>query len=139
MYDVELIAIHHTAGNPNCGVNDICKVHFGERQWGKIGYHFFIDKDGGIYQLHPLDERVPHAYGCNDNAIAICLAGNFSQYEVPQAQWQSAIRLTKWLMQKYHLVMNNVMKHSELKKYSLLNNTECAGLKLDMDKFRNEL
>ena len=137
--DVELIAIHHTAGSADGTVNDIAKVHFGQNHWSEVGYHFFIDKYGKVYQLHPLDERVPHAYGCNQNAIAICLAGNFSKTDVPQVQWQSALTLTRWLMQKYGLGSENVMKHSELVRYSHLNNTECAGLKFDMDKFRSEL
>ena len=136
---VELVAIHHTAGRADGTVNDICRVHFGEHKWSGVGYHFFIEQDGTTYQLRPLNERVPHAYGCNDNAIAICLAGNFSQYEVPPAQWTAALQLTRWLMRKYSLGKSNVLTHSECKVYSPLNNTECCGTKFNANKFREEL
>jgi len=137
--DVEVIAIHHTAGNPNAGIHQIILKHYIENGWKKIGYHFFIAKDGTIYQLRPLNERVPHAYGCNDNAIAICLAGNFSQYECPKTQWDAAKKLTRSLMVQYNVTKDHVLKHSELTKYSPLNRTECAGKLFNMDKFREEL
>lgn len=137
--DVEVIAIHHTAGNPNAGIHQVIIKHYIDNGWKKIGYHFFIALDGTVYQLRPLDERVPHAYGCNDNAIAICLAGNFSLYECPKAQWDAAIRLTRSLMSQYNVTKDHVLKHSELTKYSPLNRTECAGKLFNMDKFREEL
>lgn len=137
--NVKIIAIHHTAGSPKGTINDIVKVHYIERGWGKIGYHFYIDKNGVVYQLRPLDERVPHAYGCNDNAIAICIAGNFSKNEVPTIQWEKALELTKKLIKQFNLRKTDVYKHSELTKFSAMNNTECAGAKFDMDKFRKAL
>lgn len=136
---VELIAIHHTAGNPNGTVSDICRVHLGQNKWNSVGYHFFITPDGTTYQLRPLDERVPHAFGCNDNGIAICLAGNFSEYEVPPAQRDAALQLTRWLMRKYNLGKSNVLTHSECRIYSPLNNTECCGTKFNANKFREKL
>lgn len=58
--EVELIAIHHTAGNPDGNVNDICKVHFGEHRWNGVGYHYFIDHSGKVYQLRPLSKLLLH-------------------------------------------------------------------------------
>lgn len=134
---VEMLTIHHTAGNPHGTVNDLARYQL--QKFGVIAYHFLVMPDGTIYQLRPLNERVPHAYGCNDNAVAICLAGNFSQYEVPDAQWTAALQLTRWLMRKYSLGKSNVLTHSECKVYSPLNNTECCGTKFNANKFREEL
>ena len=136
---VELIAIHHTAGNPNGSVNDLCRIHFGQNKWNGIGYHFYIVPDGTVYQLRPLDERVPHAYGCNDNAIAVCLAGNFNDYEVPLAQRDSALQLCRWLMKKYGLTADKVKAHGELTAYSPSNTTDCCGKLFNIQKFRQEL
>ena len=136
---VELIAIHHTAGNPHGSVNDICRIHFGQNKWNGVGYHFYIVPDGTVYQLRPLDERVPHAYGCNDNAIAVCLSGNFNDYEVPPAQRDSALQLVRWLMGKYGIGRDRVLAHGELTAYSPLNATDCCGKKFNIQKFRNEL
>ena len=137
--EVEVIVIHHTGGNPNAGLHPVILKHYIENGWKKIGYHYFITPDGTTYQLRPLNERVPHAYGCNDNAVAICLAGNFSEYEVPPAQRDATLQLTRWLMRKYNLGKSNVLTHSECKVYSPRNNTECCGIKFNIQKFRNEL
>ena len=136
---VELIAIHHTAGNPNGSVSDLARIHLKQNQWNGVGYHFYITPDGTVYQLRPLDERVPHAYGCNDNAIAVCLAGNFNDYPVPDAQRTSALQLVRWLMTKYGLKSNNVLAHGELTNYSPSNATDCCGKLFNIAKFRQEL
>lgn len=136
---VELIAIHHTAGNPNGSVSDLARIHLKQNQWNGIGYHFYITPDGTVYQLRPLDERCPHAYGCNDNAIAVCLAGNFNDYPVPDAQRTSALQLVRWLMTKYGLKSSNVLAHGELTNYSPSNATDCCGKLFNIAKFRQEL
>jgi N-acetylmuramoyl-L-alanine amidase len=136
---VELIAIHHTAGNPNGSVNDLAKIHLGQNKWNSVGYHFYIVPDGTVYQLRPLDECVPHAYGCNGNSIAICLAGNFNEYEPTDAQRTSALQLCRWLMKKYGLTADKVKAHGELTAYSPQNATDCCGKMFNIQKFRNEL
>lgn len=136
---VELIAIHHTAGNPNGSVNDLAKIHLGQNKWNSVGYHFYIVPDGTVYQLRPLDECVPHAYGCNGNSIAICLAGNFNEYEPTDAQRTSALQLCRWLMKKYGLTADKVKAHGELTAYSPSNTTDCCGKLFNIAKFRQEL
>lgn len=136
---VELIAIHHTAGSPDGSVSDLAKIHLGQNKWNSVGYHFYIVPDGTVYQLRPLDECVPHAYGCNGNSIAICLAGNFNEYEPTDAQRTSALQLCRWLMKKYGLTADKVKAHGELTAYSPQNATDCCGKKFNIAKFRQEL
>ncbi|MBQ3690156.1 MAG: N-acetylmuramoyl-L-alanine amidase [Bacteroidales bacterium] len=134
---VEMIAIHHTAGNAKIKVYDLAKYQF--QKFGNVAYHFLVMPDGTIYQLRPLEERVPHAYGCNDNAIAVCLAGNFNDYPVPEVQRKTALRLCRWLLKKYKLEASNVLAHGELTIYSPNNVTDCCGKMFDIKKFRQEL
>lgn len=134
---VEMVAIHHTAGNANICVYELAKYQF--QKFGNVAYHFLVMPDGTVYQLRPLDERVPHAYGCNDNAIAVCLAGNFNDYPVPDAQRTSALQLVRWLMTKYGLKSSNVLAHGELTNYSPSNATDCCGKLFNIAKFRQEL
>lgn len=134
---VELVAIHHTASNANICVYELARYQF--QKFGNVAYHFLVMPDGTVYQLRPLDERVPHAYGCNDNAIAVCLAGNFNDYEVPPAQRDSALQLVRWLMGKYGIGKDRVLAHGELTGYSAQNATDCCGKKFNIAKFRQEL
>lgn len=129
------VTIHHTAGDANGRISGVAKVHLGDHKWSGIGYHYYIDKNGVIYQLRSEDEVVPHSFHFNNNAIAIVLAGNFSKHEVPTAQWESALKLVRSVLERYNLTSSDVKKHCEL--YG--NSTECCGVKFNISKFREEL
>lgn len=125
------IILHHIAGTAK--ISDIAKTHYKQNGWNGIGYHYFIDFDGKIYNLRSEDERAPHTYGHNSDAVAICFNGNLSQVEPTKEQWESGLYLVRKLMNKYNLGKNNVMKHCDF------NTTECCGKKFDKQKFKNEL
>ena len=134
-HKTEYVVIHHTAGNPDGCINDIIKVHYGQHGWSSIGYHFFIDTDGTIYQLRNTDENVPHSYHYNDNSVAICLNGNLSKYKPTDEQWNSTMKLVRQMLEKYGLTKESVFKHGQLHG----NNTECCGKLFDVEKFKKEL
>lgn len=129
------VVIHHTAGSPNCCINDIAKIHLAEHKWSGIGYHYYIDKDGVVYNLRSENEIVPHSYNFNSNAVAICLAGNFNNYEPTKAQWQSLLILTRKVLKTHNLSTKDVYKHGQM--YG--NATECCGKLFDIKKLREEL
>lgn len=132
----EYIVIHHSGGDTSATVNDIAKIHFGERGWTGIGYHYFITADGTIFNLRDDSEReVPHAIGFNNNCIAICLSGNFSKNKVPEIQWKIALELVRVMMSKYNVDVEHVIGHRELSG----NDTECPGKLFDLEQFRKEL
>jgi N-acetylmuramoyl-L-alanine amidase len=45
------------------------------RGWRKIGYHYFIKKDGTVEKGRELSEIGAHVYGQNSHSVGICLAG----------------------------------------------------------------
>ena len=76
--------------------------------------HFIIDRDGTIYQLVPLTIMCPHTVGLNYVAIGIEHVGTSdSEILSDAAQIRSSLQLTAWLMQRYHIVLKNVIGHSE--------------------------
>jgi len=76
--------------------------------------HFVVDRDGTIYQLVPLNVMCRHTVGLNDVAIGIEHVGT-SDAEVlhDAAQLRSSLRLTRWLMAKFHISLANVIGHNE--------------------------
>jgi N-acetylmuramoyl-L-alanine amidase len=76
--------------------------------------HFVIDRDGTIYQLVPLTTICRHTVGLNWTAIGIehvgasdaSILGNSGQLE-------ASLRLTLWLMTRFHIAMPNVIGHAE--------------------------
>jgi N-acetylmuramoyl-L-alanine amidase len=76
--------------------------------------HFVVDRDGRIYQLVPLNVMCRHTVGLNYVAIGIEHVGT-SDAEVlhDAAQIRSSLLLTRWLMQRFHISLANVIGHNE--------------------------
>ena len=76
--------------------------------------HFVIDKDGTIYQLVPLTVMCRHTVGLNYTAIGIEHVGT-SDAEIlgNPRQLSASLRLTAWLMGRFHIQLRNVIGHNE--------------------------
>jgi beta-N-acetylhexosaminidase len=76
--------------------------------------HFVVDRDGTIYQLVRLDTICRHTVGLNRTAIGIEHVGT-SDAEIlhDPRQLQASLRLTAWLMSRYHISLGNVIGHNE--------------------------
>ena len=76
--------------------------------------HFVIDRDGTIYQLVPLTVICRHTVGLNWTAIGIEHVGtsDASILDDP-AELRSSLRLTLWLMTRFHISLPNVIGHAE--------------------------
>ena len=73
---VDMIVIHCSATreNQDITIQDIDKWHRA-RGFKKVGYHFYITKDGVIHIGRTLDEMGAHAKDYNDNSVGICYEG----------------------------------------------------------------
>jgi beta-N-acetylhexosaminidase len=76
--------------------------------------HFVIDRDGTIYQLVPLTTMCRHTVGLNWTAIGIEHVG-MSDAEILDnpRQLAASLRLTLWLMTRFHISLPNVIGHAE--------------------------
>ena len=72
------IVIHCSATDPewhgDITIDDIDRWHR-ERGFDEIGYHYFIDRKGTVYQGRGLRDIGAHVRGQNHNSIGICLEG----------------------------------------------------------------
>jgi len=76
--------------------------------------HFVIDRDGTIYQLVPLDVMCRHTVGLNWTAIGIEHVGTSDQSILDDAkQIDASLRLTLWLVSRFHISLPNVIGHAE--------------------------
>jgi beta-N-acetylhexosaminidase len=76
--------------------------------------HFVIDKDGTIYQLVPLTIRCRHTVGLNYTAIGIEHVGRSAAGILgDRRQIAASLRLTRWLMARFHISRKNVIGHAE--------------------------
>lgn len=116
----DMIVIHHTALE-DMSVADIHELHL-TKGWAGIAYHKVILADGTIQDGRPEKMIGAHALGANPRSIGIVLDGNFENKPPTAAQMDSLVRLTRELMAKYHIPLENVVPHRDVTK-----GTSCPG------------
>lgn len=112
------IIIHHTGGtsqDPNADTShhtfQIVDAYHKSLGWGKIGYHFFIEKDGKTTQGRGDKEEGAHTIGQNRSSLGICLAGNFDAFLPTTAQIEALRGLLKEKCSKYGIPSSQVLPH----------------------------
>lgn len=95
------IILHHAAAI-SASVETIHGWHKG-RGWAGVGYHFYVRKDGIIYQGRPIDKVGAHCTGQNVASIGICFEGNYeiSDTQMPDAQYNAGVALKAYVLSKY--------------------------------------
>lgn len=84
-----------------------------------IGYHYFIDCQGKVYQGRKDEEVGAHCQEArkNFNSLGICLAGNFDIELPSQAQEKSLKTLITDLMAKHKIPGANLKFHRDYAPY----------------------
>lgn len=76
--------------------------------------HFVIGRNGRIYQLVRLGTRCRHTIGLNYTAIGIEHVGTSDrQIMSNDREMRASLRLTLWLMARFHIELRNVIGHAE--------------------------
>jgi N-acetylmuramoyl-L-alanine amidase len=76
--------------------------------------HFIVDRDGKIYQLVSTRIMCRHTVGLNYTAIGIEHVGTSDASVIgDRAQLRSSLALTRWLQERYGILMRNVIGHAE--------------------------
>lgn len=90
------VVLHHAAAK-TCTAQQIDNWHKGNG-WSGIGYHFFVRKDGSIYEGRPLWAVGAHASGKNNESIGVCAEGDYSvEKEMPKAQKEAIKQILEYI------------------------------------------
>ncbi|MGA5879497.1 N-acetylmuramoyl-L-alanine amidase [Streptomyces cellulosae] len=105
---VDAVFVHHTAGTNNydCAdsaaiVRGILTYHVETNGWSDIGYNFFVDKCGTVFEGRAggVDKPVrgAHTYGFNGYSAGVSLLGDYENGGTPTAAAKKAIAdLSAW-------------------------------------------
>jgi len=142
------IVVHHSDDvRGNAAKYD--RIHRETNGWDSLGYHFVIgngtlSRDGEIevgprwpIQKHGAHAR-NHSLGhnnFNEQGIGICLVGDFhNTRRGPSAkQLAELVRLTRWLMKRYDIAPENVVRHCDCCA------TECPGKDFPWNRYKARL
>lgn len=125
---IKYIMIHHTA-HPTWNIYDVHNFHQHTNGWIGIGYNFFINPDGTVFEGRGLNVGAG-ATGYNYNSIHVCFAGNFENTNPTQKQLENGKKLIEYLLT---LVTSDVqiIGHKDIGK------TACPGRNFPLDKFKS--
>ena len=78
---ITLIVVHCSASrcNQRYTVEMLRKDHNARFHNQGVGYHYYIERDGQLYQTRSEDEVGIHARGYNANSIGICYEGGLDE------------------------------------------------------------
>lgn len=128
-YDVPLaaayqtIVIHHSAiyvGDDFATLLEIQRTHREERGWADVGYHYFVGREGLVYEGRDLHVRGTHVARHNTGSLGVCVLGDFTQSEPTAWQIDAVIGLSVWLASR--LALTHLAPHSAFN-----NDTVCPG------------
>lgn len=119
------IILHHAAAS-GATVQQIHQWHLANG-WAGIGYHFYIRKNGEIWQGRSIDTVGAHCCGENSDSIGICFEGNFESEEVGDIQINSGKELISYILGKYPKL--KIFGHKDF------NATACPGRNFPLEEF----
>jgi hypothetical protein len=141
------IIIHHS-GTENGDAAIFDKWHREGRHWNGIGYDFVVGNgtdsaDGQVEVTYRwLNQQTgAHCGGtagnwANEEAVGICLVGDFNQTSPTSRQMQSLVRLVRFLQSRYGIPKNRVFGHNTTPGGR---STDCPGRRFPMAELKSQL
>lgn len=134
------IVVHHSDDHEGCCAK-YDRVHLQKGWENGCGYHFVVGNgtqsgDGEVEVGPRWVRQIQGAHAktddnrFNDYGVGIVLVGDFEHGGRPTArQYESLVRLTRWLMARYGVTADRVLRHSDCKS------TACPGKNFPWSKF----
>jgi hypothetical protein len=145
MTPITRVTVHHSAldtssaGSEAAVASELRQLQSNHQQkWADIGYHFLIDRSGGIWEGRNLQWQGAHeGSGLNQGAIGVCLLGNFELGPPTASQLSSLKQLLDSCRQRWGLSAADIKTHKEVRPQP----TECPGWALQgwVDDYRRSL
>ena len=106
MRNINYIAIHCTATQPETSIASIQNYWKNNLGWKNPGYHYIIDRFGNVVNLLPIELVSDGVQGYNSQTINISYVGGIDKSGKPkdtrtEAQKQSILKLLKELRVKF--------------------------------------
>lgn len=84
MRDINYIAVHCTATQPNASIEAIKKYWKETLKWKQVGYHYIIKADGEIVNLLDIATPSNGVAGWNSQIINVCYIGGIDKKGFPK-------------------------------------------------------
>lgn len=112
--DIAHLVITHSAAPSTVTPAAIARFHVNQMDWPGIGYHYYIDGSGAVFQCNDLTTISYHVREWNSASLSICVGGNFTNDIPNPSQIASTAHLLAWLLQELALPIDAIRGKSEL-------------------------
>ena len=130
--------IHHTADSSvapqleKVNVFHKKKYNFQSRKGSFVAYHFFIERDGAVFQTRDENEEGAHTKSENISSIGICLAGNFDFQTPTNNQRLAMVKILDRILKVWQIPISEIYPHRRFAP------TSCYGIQLTDNWAREE-
>ena len=138
------IVVHHSATETgNSAIFD--KMHREQNHWDGVGYDFVIGNgtdsgDGEVEVTFRWQRQIAGAHcggtpgnWANEDAVGICLVGNFDYREPTARQMQSLLKLVRFLKTRYGISNSSIYGHNRTPGARV---TDCPGKKFPIARLK---
>ena len=146
--DIKYLIIHQTDSEDKgkFHVYDTARYHVDNRGWAGIGYHYFIIKDGSIFQTQPDYIISNHASSYNATSLGIVITGDHrlptskdytcgdNEGMLGKTQYKSLVWTLAKLQTKYNIPFENILAHGQTGSSKSCPNLNMEQLKEDVKK-----
>lgn len=148
--EIDTIVVHQTDSKDSgkFGAYDIARYHVNNNGWAGIGYHYYIIKDGSIFQTQPDYVISNHASNYNATSLGIVITGdhrlpNSKDYTcgdnegmLGKTQYKSLVWTLAKLQIRHSIPFENILAHGQTGSSKSCPNLNMEQLKLDVKKKR---
>jgi hypothetical protein len=126
-HQIDQVTIHHTAVllEDNADAPGRVRQHQAYHQslgWPDLAYHYMIDADGNVYEGRPVGAVGDTATEYDPTGhLLVCCEGNFDEQDVPQAQYETLVRMVAWGCGEFGVDPASVRGHRDVAS------TTCPG------------
>lgn len=122
------IVLHHASAK-NYSFKQCHQGHL-NNGWTGIGYHFYVTKDGSIYEGRPINAVGAQVSNYNSISLGICAEGNYdTESSMPEKQLKSIAELLEHV--------KNIYPNAQIVGHKELGATACPGRYYPLDKLKN--
>lgn len=125
---VKYLVQHHMA-HKSWGLHDVHNFHKNSNGWAGIGYNYWIDFNGNIYEGRGLNVGA-HVAGFNSVSVGVGYQGDFTSQQMTSAQLRAGKQLNNWLMSQFGIGKSAIVGHRDLAS------TSCPGKNFRMAELK---
>lgn len=123
--------IQHHMAHPTWDIFNVHTYHRNTNKWLGIGYNYFIDFEGQIFEGRGMNIGAHAGANWNGRSLGIGYQGDFTIQQMTDAQLIAGVWLNAKFIKEYGLSIDDIIGHKDI------STTQCPGLNFRMQELKD--